>query len=133
MSRRQLGWIAAIGLSLLFVLVTGKLAFDSDALGARTSGVVAAGAYVASAKGVSVRAANDVAQADRVSFAAAVGLAGSLAGARAIATMRSRYSVGHDVVGQAFDALGTLLSRQPAMSLNVFDGMRSTSTARHAR
>jgi hypothetical protein len=45
MSRRQLGWIAALGLSLLFVLVTGKYAFDTDALGARTSGVVAAGVW----------------------------------------------------------------------------------------
>lgn len=45
MSRRQLGWIAAIGLSLLFVLVTGKYAFDTGALGARTPGIVAAGAW----------------------------------------------------------------------------------------
>ena len=42
MSRRQLGWVVAIGLSLLFVLVTGKYAYDRNALGASTSGVVAA-------------------------------------------------------------------------------------------
>jgi len=34
--------VVVIGLSLLFVLVTGKYAYDSNALGARTSGVVAA-------------------------------------------------------------------------------------------
>ena len=42
MSRRQVGWVVAIGLSLLFVLVTGKYAYDANALGASTSGVVAA-------------------------------------------------------------------------------------------
>lgn len=55
MDRRQVGWIAAIGLSLLFLLVTGKYAYDQDALGARTPGFVSAGAW---ALGVLVAAAN---------------------------------------------------------------------------
>jgi hypothetical protein len=42
MSRRQLGWVVAIGVPLLFVLVTGKYAYDCNALGASTSGAVAA-------------------------------------------------------------------------------------------
>jgi hypothetical protein len=45
MSRKQWGWIAAIGLSLLFVLMTGKYAFDTDALGGRTPGFVSAAAW----------------------------------------------------------------------------------------
>lgn len=42
MNRKQLAWIAAIGASLLFVLVTGKYAYDQGALGASTPGVVGA-------------------------------------------------------------------------------------------
>jgi hypothetical protein len=45
MSRRQLGWIAAIGLSLLFLLATGKYAYDTNAVGAATSGFVSAGIW----------------------------------------------------------------------------------------
>lgn len=45
MSPRQLGWIAAIGLSLLFLLVTGKVAYDQNALGARTPGLLGAAAW----------------------------------------------------------------------------------------
>lgn len=40
MSRRQLGWVFAIGLSLLYVLVTGKYAYDMNAIGASTSALV---------------------------------------------------------------------------------------------
>lgn len=55
MSRRQLGWLVAIGGALLFVLVTGKYAYDRHALGAATSGLIAA---VIWAVGVLVTAAN---------------------------------------------------------------------------
>jgi hypothetical protein len=40
MSRQQVGWTAAIGLSLLFLLVTGRYAYDANALGASTAGLV---------------------------------------------------------------------------------------------
>jgi hypothetical protein len=55
MSRQQWGWIFAIGLSLLFLLATGKYAFDENAIGARTPGLVGAGAW---ALGVLIALAN---------------------------------------------------------------------------
>lgn len=45
MTRQQWGWIAAIGLSLLFLLATGKYAFDRNAIGGGTDELVGAGAW----------------------------------------------------------------------------------------
>jgi hypothetical protein len=45
MTRQQWGWIAAIGLSLLFLLATGKYAFDRNAIGGSTDELVGAGAW----------------------------------------------------------------------------------------
>lgn len=45
MTGRQLGWIAAISGSLVFVLATGKYALDAGALGARTPAALAAGLW----------------------------------------------------------------------------------------
>jgi hypothetical protein len=45
MTRQQWGWIAAIGLSLLFLLVTGKYAYDENAVGTRTPGLVGAAGW----------------------------------------------------------------------------------------
>lgn len=79
MSRQQWGWIAAIGLALLFALVTGKYAYDAHALGAPTAGIVTAamwavpilaglagvigvlGAIQASFKALVIRAVNSLA------------------------------------------------------------------------
>lgn len=45
MTGRQVGWIVAIGASLVFVLAAGKYALDAEALGARTPGALDAGLW----------------------------------------------------------------------------------------
>src|SRR5512139_2352409 len=45
MSRQQWGWIAAIGLSLLFLLAAGRYAHDTDAIGQVASGFVNAAVW----------------------------------------------------------------------------------------